>query len=93
MGKQLTTSFTAYELTARETLESSIYTGLQQQVLHNHLSTYAEKKLALKYDPNDREVYLQQEAELTAQIELIQYLLVASETAQEQLTNKPAGEL
>ena len=87
MSNIIPNSFTAYELTDKETLEGSIYNTVQTQVLQNHLATKAEEKLALKYDPNDREVYLQQEAALTAEIEIIQYLLDCSLAAQEALSN------
>jgi len=86
MGRQITTSFTAYELTEQETLEGSVLTGLQKQVLQNYLSTYAEEKIALDYDPSNKEGFLQQEADLKGKIQLIQYLLDSSRVAEENLT-------
>lgn len=78
-------SFTSYELTSAEVLQGSIFTSLQKQVIQNHLAIEAEKKLALEFDPENIQNFLQQEAAYKGKIELLQFLLVSSEVSEEQL--------
>lgn len=85
MGKLLIGSFASYELTEQEQRQGSIFTALQKQVLQNNLARYAEERLALEYDPEHPTLFLQQEAEIKAQIQLLQFLLISSEIAEEEL--------
>jgi len=85
MGQQIPNSFTSYDLTDEEVAQGSIFTGLQKQVLQNHLSTEATLRLQLDYDPNDPQRFLQAEAEAKAKIQLLQYLLACSDTFEEAL--------
>ena len=85
MSKIIPNSFTAYDLSDQETLQGSIYNYEQKAVLQNLLSTYAEEKIALDYDPDNKEQFLQQEASLKSKIELLQYLLDASDAAESAL--------
>lgn len=85
-------SFTSYKLTDEEVLQGSVYNDLQTKVLQNLLSTYAEEKLALDYDPEHKEQFLQNEAILKGSIELIQFLLQTSVTSQEFLIKLHTGD-
>jgi len=85
MSTQITTRFTAYELSDEEVLQGSIFTILQTQVLQNHLATAAEEKLSLNYDPDNKERFLQEEAYLKAKLDFIQYLLDSSAISKETL--------
>ena len=94
MSKLIPNSFTAYDLTDDEVLQGSIFNTLQLQVLHNHLASYAEEKIALDYDPSNKERFLQDEASLKAKIEILNYLIEASQASLDVITNKtnPIGE-
>jgi len=80
-------SFTSYVMSDQDVIEGSIFTVLQTQVLHNLRSTYAESKIALDYDPEHKEKFLQDEASLKAKIDLLTYLLDNSEAVQFELAN------
>jgi len=83
MSTPLTNSFTSYELTDQEELEGCIYNVTQIQVLQNHLAAYAEQKLNLEYDPEHKDVFLQEDASLKAKIDLLQYLIDTSKVSEE----------
>jgi len=76
-------SFTEYKLDDLQQIQGSIYNELQLQVLHNHLSSYAEEKIALDYDPEHPLLFAQDEASLKGKIELLQYLIDTSNASLE----------
>ena len=76
-------SFTSYELTDQEQLEGTIFTILQLQSLHNLLSSYAEEKIALDYDPEHPILFMQNEASLKAKIEVLTYIIEVSNASQD----------
>ena len=86
MAELIPNSFTAYKLTDEETLQGSIFTSLQLQVLQNHLASYAEEKIVLDYDPKNPDSFIQDEASLKSKVELLQYLIEASTAALDALT-------
>ena len=94
MSALLTNSFTSYELTPQEELQGSIFNSLQLQVLHNHLAAYAEQKIALDYTPEHPLIFAQDEASLKAKIELLNYLIEASQASLDALNPNldPTGE-
>ena len=81
MSKLIPNSFTSYDLTPDEQLQGSILNTLQLQVIHNHLADYAEQKIALGYDPEHSLLFLQDEASLAGKIDILNYLIDASEAA------------
>lgn len=81
-------SFTSYELADEAVLQGSIFNELQLQVLHNHLASYAEQKIALDYDPEHPLIFAQNEASVKAKIELITYLIDTSKASLEILTEQ-----
>lgn len=85
-------SFTSYELSPEEELESTIFSDLQLSHLHNLLSSYAEEKIALDYDPEHSILFMQQEADLKAKIEVLGYIIDLSNTSRilMQERNNPA---
>lgn len=89
-------TFTSYDLTLEEELSGSILTLQQTQVLQNMLSSIAEEKLALEFDPMKPEVFSQAEAYKRGQLDLILYILENSEAANKELNspkhNNPEGE-
>lgn len=88
MSQLISNSFTSYDLTDEEALQGSIFTTLQLEVLHNQLATYAEEKIALDFDPEHSEKFLQIEAALNANIKLLNYLIDASNASLEIITTK-----
>lgn len=81
-------SFTTYDLDDAAVLQGSVYNELQLQVLHNHLATYAEEKIALDFDPEKTLQFAQDEASLKGKLELLQYLIDASTSSLELLTTQ-----
>ena len=80
-------TFTSYNMTLEEELSGSIFTLQQTQVLQNMLSSIAEEKLALEFDPTTPEVFSQAEAYKRGQLDLILYMLDRSETANKELNS------
>jgi hypothetical protein len=87
MSTQITNTFTTFELSDKEALQSAIFTTLQLQNLQNQLANAAESRLALEFDANNPSDFLQQEAFLKGQIELLKFLIDGSAMATEELTN------
>lgn len=81
-------SFTSYDLSDEEVLQGSIFTNLQLQVLQNHLSSYAEEKVNLEYDPEHHDEFIRAEARLKASVELLTYLMETSEASLEIITDQ-----
>ena len=80
-------SFTSYELTDKEALQSSVFTFLQLQNLQNQLAACAEEKLNLEFDTEHPNEFVQQEAYKRGQIELLKFLIDSSADAADQLNN------
>ena len=76
-------SFSYYSMTDEETLQGSILSIPQKQVIQNHLAKCAEEKLLLEYDPSNPSVFLQQEAYKRGQIDILTYLLDESSIAED----------
>ena len=87
LPRLLPTAFTRYQLDEEETVEGSIYTETQIQVLQNMLADVAEEKLALDFDPEHVLLYTQQEAYKKGQIELLQHLINNSASCAELRVN------
>lgn len=87
MSTLISNSFSTYELTDKEALQSAIFTTLQLQNLQNQLANAAEEKLRLDFDPNNPSRFIQQEASLRGQMDILTFLIEASESAADQLAN------
>lgn len=88
MSTRVDTSFSRYTFTEDEALQAEVLTVLQKQRLQNLMSEAAETQIALVVDPNNINEFLQQQAYNSAKIELIKYLLEASEVAENELLNQ-----
>lgn len=84
MSHPIPNTFTTYALSADELKAGQILTSLNVSVLQNQRAQIAEEKLALKFTPNDVQSYLQQEAYLSGQLDLINYILAAHEESSQQ---------
>ncbi len=80
--------FTSYDLTDEEQLSGTVLTVSQKQVLQNMLSDVAEAQLYLEIDVAKPHEYIQQNAYKQGQIELLSYLLEASNSAADTLNSK-----
>lgn len=67
--------FQSYELTPKEYHEATLFTDVQRAYLQNELAEKATSRLALRLDPTELHTFIQQEAYLIGQIELLQQLL------------------
>lgn len=68
-------SFVRYEMTESEIKAGSIFTLDQRAVMQNLIADAAEEKIALTFDTNNPQQFIQREAELTGQIGILKYLL------------------
>lgn len=75
MPRQLSNSFTSYQLTAEETKLGSQLTELNVALIQNLKSQIAEELLSLDFTPNDILSYTQQEAYKKGQLAAFSYLL------------------
>ena len=75
--------FSSYELTVEEEVQGSLLTITQKQMLQNDLAIYATQRLALEFDPLNPSIFVQREAGLKGQMEVIQYLLDRSNAVEE----------
>lgn len=68
-------SFVRYEMTEPEIKTGSVFTLDQRAVMQNLIADAAEEKIALTFDTNNPQQFIQREAELTGQIGILKYLL------------------
>ena len=68
-------SFLSYHLTPAQEAAGSTFTLDQKAVIQNLIASAAEEKIALTFDPTNRSIFIQREAELTGQIGILKYLL------------------
>jgi hypothetical protein len=80
MSTLIPNTFSTYQLSAEETTAGFAFTQSSLEVLHNQRAMIAEQKLALTYDPSNAQHFLQQEAYLRGQIELISWMFEMAET-------------
>lgn len=83
MAELITNTFSTFSLSDEEALQGSILTVTQKQVIQNKLAEVAEEKLALEVDSKDIDFFLQQEASLKGQLDILRWLLEAAEAAEE----------
>lgn len=70
------TSFTKYNLSPKDVKVALLnFTELQKMYIQNLIADAAEEKLALTVPANDIPSFLQKEAELHGQIEILKYIL------------------
>lgn len=75
-------SFNKYELSPEEVRAGQALTLTNKAVIHNLLAEIAEKKIRLVLDPQNMQEYIQQEAYLTGQFDILNFLLDSSESTQ-----------
>jgi hypothetical protein len=85
MAVSVPNSFTSYSLTKQETLLGSVLNPYQVQVIQNESAQVAENILALKFDPQNPQAFVQDDSYLKGQLSVFQLLLSKSEEAQLEL--------
>lgn len=91
MATIVTNSFTSFQLSTQEEEAGSILSELQKMVLQTKLSGIAEEKLNLAFDPLNPQGFIQREAELTGQMNIIKWLLDTSYSVESALALKQAA--
>lgn len=82
-------AFSSYELTAEEELQGQLLNILQVATLQNLLCKVATDKITLIFDTEKPNAYIQNEAYLRGQYDLIQHLLDLDRLAKEPLSTNP----
>jgi hypothetical protein len=78
-------SFTSWNLTPVEEREGSLLTITQKQCIQNLISSIAEEKIAALFDPNNVQLSMAQDADLTGKINILNHLLDLSDHAESEL--------
>ena len=81
-------SFNRYEMTEEESQRGSLLTLSNQAVIQNLIAEKAEAKLSLQVDTQNLNAFIQEEAYLKGQIEILQFLLNMSAYAESNITNQ-----
>lgn len=88
MATIIPNTFTSYQLSDEEVSQGTMLTIVQKQVLSNRQANIAEEKLRLEIDPEHPLAFIQQEAYLKGQLELLDYILEDSATMEEEQLNQ-----
>jgi len=86
MATIIPNSFTSYDLTDKEAIDGIILTTTQLLSMRNKLANIAEEKLRLIYDDNNRMAFIQQEAYLKGQMDILTVLFDDSAAAVDEYT-------
>lgn len=81
MSKPKINEFTQFEMDPDQEFAGQLLTQQNIEVIQNLRATASLEKLALKIDPNNFNVYLQQEASLSGQIDILTHILDAHDAA------------
>lgn len=84
--------FTSWNLSEQELFSGSILNYLQKQVIQNDLARIAEQILTLRFDPNNQNQFVQDDAFLKGQLALLRHMLDRSAEAENLATKQSSGE-
>lgn len=79
--------YCSYQLSQKELIEGRILSPVQLARMQNLLATYADDILALRFDPQKPQEYIQADAELKGKLVLLQFLVADSADAQQEYAN------
>lgn len=85
MSTLIPSSFSRFEVTDTEALEGSVFSDKQLVMLQNQLADVAEQKINTIFDATNPTQFAQDEAFLSGQIKILQYLMETSQVAAETL--------
>lgn len=89
---KITSSFQRIPLTDKDTISGAILSSIHTAIIQNHRVDIAEQKLNLVFDPQNVVDFAQQNAYLQGQLDILQMLLDASETAQQLVLQQAASQ-
>ena len=75
MSKIVSNDFSEYSFTEDEEQAACCFTSLQRQNIQNHISRISQEKIAHEPDPNEFDKFIQKEAYLRGQIDILKHLL------------------
>lgn len=84
--------FTSYNLTEQEVTDGTILTSLQSKVIQNRVAGLAQEKILTTFDPAHPESFIQAEAYMRGQLDILIYLLDESKAAQTANLNLNIGD-
>lgn len=88
MARLIPNRFSSWELDSQEKLQASMLTDLQTKHIQNLICVAALEKSSLTFDPQNPLQFTQKEAELQGQIGILEYLLVVSTEAYNQVNSE-----
>lgn len=80
-------TFSSWKMSDEETLQASVLSPLQEQLIQNDMAQIAETILALEYDPSNPVKFAQDDAHQKGQLAAYRFLLTRSEESKIQLRN------
>jgi hypothetical protein len=89
MPRRRETPLDAYEFNADELQAATAYTLIQKQFLRTLSADIWAERTGLKFDPQKQQEFMQQEAYLRGQLDIIAYVLGMSERERDISTNRP----
>lgn len=78
MAKLNPNRFSSYTLSEAELKEGLTFNIYQLRVIQNMIAEAANEKISLVFDPTNPSEFIQREAELHGQINVLEYLIAAS---------------
>lgn len=81
MSNQIPNIFTTYYHNDNEQVANSVFNQGNMEYLHNQRANIAQQKIHINIDPNNINEFLQQDAYLRGQLDILTFLLNASEEA------------
>ena len=81
MAAIIPNQFTTWQLNDEESIQGSILTITQKQVMQNHMASIAAEKLSAAFDVENELKTVQEEAYNRGQIDLCMYFLDQSDSA------------
>ena len=85
--------FSTYSFTEEELLQASILSPIQIQLIQSDMAQIAENILALEFDPENPQKFVQNDAHLKGQLAAYRYLLLRSEESVIQLKLRNSSNL
>ena len=85
MGQLIANSFSRYTLTDEEEINGTLLSIEQIYVLQNQIADISEQILALEFNPQEPQQFMQNEAFLRGQLTFARFRLEASETIRSSL--------
>lgn len=86
MARIVPNTFTTYELSSEEQKAGYTLTTANLQTIQNLISTAAQLKVNLTFDPDNPSKFLQEEARLNGEIRILSYLVECNDAVNASLS-------